>query len=161
MISMGDRGYRAEETIRKEYPSRFFIDKDHAIRSGWLPLNLQRYNLPKEAMCFTINTGSEEEFVVSTCIRIVTELQGPQTINRNWSVCLVSELAKKLASIQIIRIDATVAEIADQQGITEQPKIGGGVGQAPGRVEPAVHNETLNQISTGVEDVDKPMGRTR
>src|SRR5260221_13792410 len=74
---------------------------------------------------------------------------------------MVSELAEKLASIQIIRIDAAVAEIADQQGITEPAKISGGEGQAPGRVEPAMQNKALDQISAGVEDVDKPMGRAR
>ncbi len=118
-------------------------------------------DLPKEPIRFIIDTCREEQFVVFACIRIVTKAQCPQVVNRNGIVCLVSELTEKLASIQIIRIDATIAEIADQQGITEQAKISGGEGQAPGRVEPAVQNEALDQISAGVEDVDKPMGRTR
>src|SRR6266571_9346076 len=118
-------------------------------------------NLPKQPIRLIVDTCCEEKFVVFACIRIVTKAQCPQTINRNWSVRLVSELAEKLASIQIIRIDATIAEIADQQGITEPAKISGREGQTPGRVEPAVQNESLEQISAGIEDVDKPMGRTR
>src|SRR5215831_3863669 len=74
-----------------------------------------RLNIPEEAVCFTIDAGSEEEFVGCARGCIIPELQGPQAINRNGSVRLVSELAEKLASSQIIRIDAAVAEIADQQ----------------------------------------------
>ncbi len=118
-------------------------------------------NLPKEPICLIVDTCSEEQFVVEACIRIVPKAQGPQVINRNGSVGLVSELAEKLARLQIIRIDATVTEIADQQGITEPAKISGGQGQAPGRVEPAMQNKALEQISAGVEDVDKAMGRAR
>ena len=114
-------------------------------------------NLPKEPICLIVDTCSEEQFVVEACIRIVPKAQCPQVINRNGSVGLVSELAEKLARLQIIRIDATVTEIADQQGITERAKISGGEGQAPGRVEPAMQNKALEQISAGVEDVDKAM----
>src|SRR5207245_11567824 len=117
--------------------------------------------LVKEPIRFIIDTCREEQFVVQACTRIVTKAQCPQVVNRNWMVYLVSELTEKLARIQIIRIDATITEIADQQGITEQAKINGGEGQTPGRVEPAVQNEALDQISAGVEDVDKPMGRAR
>ncbi len=118
-------------------------------------------NLPKEPIRLIVAACREEKFVVFARTRIVAKGQSPQVINRNGIVGLVSELAEKLAGIQIKRIDATVAEIADQQGITEQPKISGGEGQAPGRVEPAVQNKLPDQISVGVEDVDKPMGRTR
>jgi len=118
-------------------------------------------NLPKEPIGLIVDTCSEEQFVVEACIRIVPKAQCPQVINCNGSVGLVSELAEKLARIQIIRIDATVTEIADQQGITERAKIRGGQGQAPGRVEPAMQNKALDQISAGVEDVDKAMGRAR
>src|SRR6266704_2667539 len=106
--------------------------------SSWLSSMLYRLDGAKEPICLIVDTCSEEQFVVEACIRIVTKAQCPQVINRNWSVRLVSELAEKLASIQIIRIDATVAEVAYQQGITESAKISGGVSQAPGRVEPAV-----------------------
>src|SRR2546428_6698890 len=129
--------------------------------SSWLSSMLCRLDGAKETICLIVDTCSEEQFVVEACLRIVTKAQGPQVINRNGSVGMVSELAEKLASIQIIRIDATVTEIADQQGITEPAKISGGEGQAPGRVEPAVQNKALDQISAGVEDVDKPMGRAR
>ncbi len=118
-------------------------------------------NLPKEPIGLIVDTCCEEQFVVETCLRIVPKAQGPQVINRNGSVGLVSELAEKLARIQTIRIDATVTEIADQQGMTEPAKISGGEGQTPGRVEPAMHKKALDQISAGVEDVDKAMGRAR
>src|SRR6266571_6330999 len=150
--------------IEKGHPQRVPFPFFHiSVRSSVCDDNgsTPHSNLPKEPIRLIVDTCGEEKFVVQACIRIVTKAQCPQIINRNWGVGLVSELAEKLASIQIIRIDATVAEIADQQGITEQAKISRGESQAPGRVEPAVRNKALDQISAGVEDIDKPMGRTR
>jgi hypothetical protein len=98
---------------------------------------------------------------VLACIRIVTKAQCPQAINRNGSVGLVSELAEKLARIQIIRIDATVAEIADQQIITEPAKISGSEGQAPGRVEPAVRNEAEAGMASADEHCSVAHGLAR
>src|SRR5438105_1533932 len=112
-------------------------------------------------MCFIIDTSSEEEFVGCTRSCSITELQGPQAINRDGIACPATELAEEGTVVRIDGIDATVTEIADQQVITESAKISGGESQAPGRVEPAVRNEASDQITVGVEDVDKPMSRTR
>src|SRR5207244_1032260 len=105
-------------------------------------------NLPKEPICLIVDTCREEQFVGTARIHTITEDQCPQVINRNWIARLVSELAEEGTVVRINGIDATVTEIADQQVITEPAKISGSEGQAPGRVEPAVRNEALDQIST-------------
>jgi hypothetical protein len=46
-------------------------------------------NLAEEAVCFTINTGSEEEFVGCARSCSITELQGPQAIDLYWDASAI------------------------------------------------------------------------
>src|SRR6266702_8112042 len=118
-------------------------------------------NLAEETMCFTINTSSEEECIGGTCGCSITELQGPQAIDHDGIAFLVSELTAKCTSIWIERIDVTIAEVTDQQVITELAEIIGSHGQAPGRVEFTTRNEATNQMPIVVKDIDKAMAGTR
>lgn len=133
------------------YPGRLFATQSLAFT----------LNIAEEAVCFTIYTGSEEEFVGWARDCIITELQGPQAIDRDGISILVSELTEKRTRIWIERIDVTIAEVTDQQVIAELAKVSRCQGQTPGRVEATACNEATNQIPTGVEDIDKPITRTR
>jgi hypothetical protein len=48
-----------------------------------------KLNIPEEAVCFTINTGSEEEFVGCARGCSITELQGPQAIDLYWDASAI------------------------------------------------------------------------
>ena len=120
-----------------------------------------RLNIPEEAVCFPIDTGSEEEFVGWARGCIIAELQGPQAIDLYWSTCAFLKRAKGSAGSRIEDIDVPIAEITDQQIIAELAKVSRRQGQAPGGVEATTCNETTNQIPIGVEDIDKAMTGTR
>src|SRR5262249_46312161 len=81
----------------------------------------------------------------------------PQAVNRNRIAIAISEWAEGGTGDGIEGINASIAEIANQQIIAELAEIGGSQGQAPGRIERKTRNETLRQGPVGVEDIDEPI----
>ena len=51
---------------------------------------------------------------------------------------VIGKLAEKIAGVRIERIDAAIAEVADEQGVAEFAETAGRTGQTPGRVQRAL-----------------------
>src|SRR5262249_52152772 len=91
--------------------------------------------------------------------RAVAEGQRPKAIDRErWSVGGVQgaaglELALTGEVCRVEGVDATVAEIADEQVIAEAPEISGRECQSPRRVELTLRRDAAEQVAGGVEGV--------
>src|SRR6266700_4086479 len=85
----------------------------------------------EETICLIVDARCEEERVSRTRQGTIAKAQCPQAVDSNWIAFLVFELA------------------------AEATETLGGKGQAPGRVECTMRIETLEQVPTGVEDIDK------
>jgi hypothetical protein len=59
------------------------------------------------------------------------------------------------AALEVKGVDSAVAEISYQQRVAEPPEIRGRQRHAPQRVEPSARCEPANEITVGVEHVDK------
>ena len=68
----------------------------------------------------------------------------------------IAETAQKKARRKIERIDPTVAEVTDQQLVTERSEIGGGQSYPPWRIERKMLHQAFNQVAVGVKHVDEP-----
>src|SRR6266566_8441163 len=140
--------YRTLKTWRANYYST-----RNTLPAVTLPFALG--DRAEETICLIVDARCEEERVSRTRQGTIAKAQCPQAVDSNWIAFLVFELAAEATSVKFVGIDAAVTEIANQQVLAEATETLGGKGQAPGRVECTMRNETLEQVPTGVEDIDK------
>src|SRR5262245_20560005 len=99
--------------------------------------------------------------------RAMAEGKRPQTVDRDrWSVGGVQgaaglELALAGELCWVEGVDATVAEIADEQMIAEAPEVGGRERQPPWRVELTLRRDAADQVAEGVEGVHEAVTLAR
>src|SRR5262249_24587700 len=90
------------------------------------------------------------------------ELESPDPGDFDWLVVGIADRAKELARVEVECIDRAVAEVADKKRVVEVAEaLEGRPGHPPWRVELALAGEPLQQISIRVENVDKPVSRSR
>src|SRR5207248_4601532 len=87
--------------------------------------------------------------------------QSPQAINNDGMAKLVGEVTEKGTGIGVERIDVSIAEISDQQVMTEHAKGTTCESQAPWRVQLSLCYQSLDEMAIGIEDIDEPMAQTR
>src|SRR5499427_5652942 len=120
---------------------------------------LFRYDGSEEAVGLIIEPGGEEQGVRAARRKSIPECQAPQAVNRDRVVISAAELTEEPTGKSIEGVDATIAEITDQQCTTERAEIGGSESHAPGRVKRPVRSEAAAQVAIGVEDIHEPIAR--
>src|SRR5215470_8813288 len=113
--------------------------------------------------------GEEESIrrAIGVVGRSLAEGQRPEAIDRErWSVGGVQGAAGlKLAltgeGCRVEGVDASVAEIADEEVIAEAPEIGGRECQSPRRVELTLRRDATEQLAGGVEGVHEAVTLAR
>ncbi len=108
-----------------------------------------------------MNASGEEELVGLSCLPSQAKQQSPQAINNYGVAILVGEVTEKGTGIGIERIDVSIAEISDQQVMTEYAKGTTCKSQAPWRVQLPLCYQPLDEMAIGIEDIDEPTAQTR
>src|SRR5262244_2993908 len=117
------------------------------------------YDGSEETVGLIIEPGGEEQGVRVARRKSIPECQAPQAVDRDRIGISGLELTEEPPGKSIEGVDATVAEITDQQGIAERAEIGGSQSQAPGRVKRPLRSEASDQPAIGVEDIHEPIAR--
>src|SRR5438552_3596789 len=103
----------------------------------------------EQAITFVVDTGCEEEVIGSNGQASVAEGERPQAINGDGLALVVLQLSEKATRGRSECADVAIAEVSHQQSVAEFAKIGGRLGQTPGRVQRATGSETADEIAIG------------
>src|SRR3954449_4783069 len=79
-------------------------------------------DLPEQAVGFVLRTGGEQQFV-RLCRVAVAEAQRPQPVDDDRVSVAVAQLAETPTGHRVEGVDATVAEVADEQGTAEPTEV--------------------------------------
>src|SRR5881398_1059070 len=88
----------------------------------------------EEPVLLAIDAGGEEKRVGGAAVAAVAEAQAPQAFNLDRRAAFALQLAAK-SSRRRESVDATIAEVPDQDVVVEVAKAGRREGQPPRRVE--------------------------
>src|SRR6266850_2003606 len=110
-------------------------------------------------MVLMINARGEIEDAGSARQTIITEGQGPKTLDGYRVAFVILQLTEEVAGSRIKGIDTAVTKVADEQVFAELAKIGRGQSQAPRRIERPLRCEAPNQSTGGIEDIHKSIAR--
>src|SRR6185437_8618344 len=83
---------------------------------------------------------------------------GPQPIDHEGPAVGILQLVQERAVV-VEHVDAAVTEVADENLAAPRSEREGRPGDSPGRVQPSTRVEAAQQVTAGVEQVDKPMTR--
>src|SRR5438552_392492 len=87
---------------------------------------------------FVIGSRGKEERIDGLPLVPIPEGDAPKTVDRERLAVHILQLAPGIAAREIERVDATVAEIADEQVAAELAESRGRERKAPGRIEVAL-----------------------
>src|SRR4051794_41954474 len=91
-------------------------------------------------MRLVMDAGAEQQVAGSTG-DAVAESQAPQAVDGDRVAVGPAQLAQPLAGPEVVRVDAAVPEVSDQQRTAEAAEVGRCPHQAPGRVQRTVAGE--------------------
>lgn len=77
----------------------------------------------KQTVRFVTDAGSKVQRICGTVIgSSSSKFQSPQSIDRNWQVMMVLQRTIRTVAVDIEDVDESVAEVPDQQMMTELSK---------------------------------------
>ncbi len=95
----------------------------------------RRFDFAVQTVGFIIRARGEEERVGRLTPDTVAERNSPKTIDLQHASAGVAQLPGKVVWTQVVGVDRSVAEIADQQMIAERPEPRWRQRHAPGCIE--------------------------
>jgi len=108
----------------------------------------------------TLNSGGEEQVVPSSRESSVAECQSPKTFDSDRRPVAPQHMAQECTRSGVKCIDATIAEVADEQVVAQLSEIGGGESDTPRSVQRASGGEGLNKVPVQIEHVHEACTQT-
>src|SRR6478672_13941844 len=101
-----------------------------------------------------IDAGAEQQVVAATG-HAVAEAQAPEAVDGDRTAVGPAQVAQPPAGLEVVRVDAAVTEVADQQRTAEAAEVRRCPHQTPGRVQRAVAGEAGDHAAVLRVDVDE------
>src|SRR5713101_2630765 len=115
----------------------------------------------EQAMRLIGNSCRKEQLICPSVIRrAASESQGPQSVDRQRIPFGIDHLPVEAAVRGVERVDASIAEIPNQQLVAKLAEVYRRQRQAPRRVQRSVRSKATNHVSFGVEYVYVSISRT-
>src|SRR6266567_7415216 len=107
----------------------------------------------EEAVLLTVRTGSEVDGIGATAGASVADPQTPQPVNQDHLSLGIDDRAEELTGTGIESVDATVAEVADQNRAGKLAEARRSLRQAPRRIEMPVLGESRNHLTAEIKSI--------
>src|SRR6266699_5134377 len=112
----------------------------------------------EEAVLLTVRPGSEVDGIGVTAGASVADPQTPQPVNQDLLPLGIDNRAEELAGTGIESVDATVAEIADQNRAGKWAEARRSLRQAPRRIEMPVLGESGKHVTAEIKSIHDAVG---
>src|SRR5579859_3380467 len=109
----------AAEHARAAVSLRVFRGRNFSVLLFVTVEAVHRRDGAKEAVLFSVDSGSEEESVSRSRVSVVAEGEGPQTVNEHERVIGIPHEADEFTGKAIECSNPSAAEISDQDGVAK------------------------------------------